>query len=375
MKKIILLILLLFPIAVYADDLAPSAESSILVEESTGKVLYEKNSNEKKAPASMTKVMTLLLIMEAIESNKIGLNDMVTISSNAASMGGSQVFLEANSQIKVSELIKSIAIASANDSAVALAETIGGTEEAFVNMMNKKATSLGCKNTNFVNVHGLDDDNHYTTAYDMSLMARELLKHPTILNYSNIYEDFLNKPDGTTTWMVNTNKLIKYYNGLDGLKTGFTSKAGYCITATAKRNDMRLISVVMKEPTTESRSNDTISLLNYGFSNYKLKTIVSKDKILGTIEIKNGKEKTVQIKLINNATNFENISDNNKYTYNITTKKITAPIKVGATIGYLEVTQSGKVISKFPLTVIKDIKKANIWDLYKRNLKLLLIGS
>ena len=258
---------------------------------------------------------------------------------------------------------------------MAMAEYTAGSTESFVNLMNEKAASLGCTNTTFKNVHGLDAEGHLTTAKDMSIMARELLKHEEILTFSSIYEEFLNKPDGSSTWMVNTNKLIKYYNGLDGLKTGFTKNAGYCLTATAKRNNMRLISVVMNEPTTEKRSSDTIKLLNYGFANYKIKVVMPKDQDLGSIEIKNGKKETVGIKLTEDATNLESISDNKKYGFNINVDKIKAPIKVGDIIGKLEITIDGSVKKEIPITVKEDVKKANIWDLYKRNLNKILIGA
>ncbi len=376
MKKLLMLLLvLLFPIVVSADELAPTAESSILMEVSTGKILYESKSNEELAPASMTKIMTILLIMEAIDTQKITLNDEVLITNNAASMGGSQVFLEAGSKMKVEELLKSIAIASANDSSVAMAEHLSGTTGAFLTQMNNRCRELGCKNTNFMNVHGLDENNHYSSAKDMALMARELLKYEKILEYTTIYEEYLKKPDGSTTWMVNTNKLIRYYNGLDGLKTGFTDNAGYCLTSTAKRNDMRLISVVMKEPTPNARNSDTIGLLNYGFSNYKVKTILDTNKILGKVEVIKGKTKNVEIILKENATNLENINEEKKYTYNILTKPVKAPIKKGDIVGTLEIIESGKVISKFDITVKEDVKKANIWDLYKRNLNTILIGT
>lgn len=376
MKKIIILLLILIiPVTVKAEELDLTAKSSILIEASTGEILSEKNSDEKLAPASMTKIMTMLLIMESLEKNEYSLEDKVNISTNAASMGGSQVFLEAGSELKVKELLKAIAIASANDAAVAMAEYTAGSTESFVNLMNEKAASLGCTNTTFKNVHGLDTEGHLTTAKDMSIMARELLKHEEILTFSSIYEEFLNKPDGSSTWMVNTNKLIKYYNGLDGLKTGFTKNAGYCLTATAKRNNMRLISVVMNEPTTEKRSSDTIKLLNYGFANYKIKVVMSKDQDLGSIEIKNGKKETVGIKLIEDATNLESISDNKKYGFNINVDKIKAPIKVGDVIGKLEITIDGSVKKEIPITVKEDVKKANIWDLYKRNLNKILIGA
>lgn len=376
MKKIIILLLILIiPVTVKAEELDLTAKSSILIEASTGEILSEKNSDEKLAPASMTKIMTMLLIMESLEKNEYSLEDKVNISTNAASMGGSQVFLEAGSELKVKELLKAIAIASANDAAVAMAEYTAGSTESFVNLMNEKAASLGCTNTTFKNVHGLDTGGHLTTAKDMSIMARELLKHEEILTFSSIYEEFLNKPDGSSTWMVNTNKLIKYYNGLDGLKTGFTKNAGYCLTATAKRNNMRLISVVMNEPTTEKRSSDTIKLLNYGFANYKIKVVMPKDQDLGSIEIKNGKKETVGIKLTEDATNLESISDNKKYGFNINVDKIKAPIKVGEIIGKLEITIDGSVKKEIPVTVKEDVKKANIWDLYKRNLNKILIGA
>ena len=375
MKKIMLFILLLFPIFVKAEDLTPNAESGILIEYSTGKILYSKKIDEKLAPASMTKIMTLLLIMEAVEEGKINLDDNISISTNASSMGGSQVFLDPNTEMKAEELIKSIAIASANDSAVAMAEAISGTTANFVSRMNSRAKELGCKNTNFKNVHGLDEEGHYSTAYDMSLIARELLKHEQILKYTSTYEAYLNKPNGTSTWMVNTNKLIKYYTGLDGLKTGFTKTAGYCLTSTAKRNDMRLISIVMKEPSSQVRNSETISLLNYGFSNYKIKTILKKDQKLGTIEVQNGKKELADITILEDATNLESINDNKEYSFNIVTDKVKAPLKKGDKVGTLELTEQGTVIKRLNITVKENIPKANIWDLYKRNFKSIIIGS
>lgn len=375
MKKIILFILLLFPIFVKAEDLTPNAESGILIEYSTGKILYSKKIDEKLAPASMTKIMTLLLIMEAVEEGKINLDNNIPISTNASSMGGSQVFLDPNTEMKAEELIKSIAIASANDSAVAMAEAISGTTANFVSRMNSRAKELGCKNTNFKNVHGLDEEGHYSTAYDMSLIARELLKHEQILKYTSTYEAYLNKPNGTSTWMVNTNKLIKYYTGLDGLKTGFTKTAGYCLTSTAKRNDMRLISVVMKEPSSQVRNSETISLLNYGFSNYKIKTILKKGQNLGTIEVQNGKKELADITILEDATNLESINDNKEYSFNIVTDKVKAPLKKGDKVGTLELTEQGTIIKRLNITVKENIPKANIWDLYKRNFKSIIIGS
>ena len=375
MKKFILLLLLLFPLTIRAEDFEIAAPSGILMEYSTGKVLYEKNSHDKLAPASMTKIMTLLLIMENLKSGKINLNDEVLISNNASSMGGSQVFLDPNTKIKLEELLKAIVVASANDAAVALSEYIAGTTDAFVNMMNEKAKELGCDNTHFVNVHGLDADNHYTSAYDMALMAKELLKYEDILKYTTIYEAYLNKPDGTSIWMVNTNKLIKYYNGLDGLKTGFTNAAGYCLTSTAKRNNMRLITVLMKEETSKIRNEETTKLLDYGFTNYKIKTIFSTNDSLGNIEIFNSKNKVYDLKLVNDATNLEHATDNNNYTYNIKLMDVKAPLKTGDKVGDFEIISNGKVINTIDVTVKEDVLKANLWDLFKRNMSNVLIGN
>lgn len=376
MKKIIiLLLLLLIPVKVNANELAKNSVSSILMEYSSGNILYENNSDEELSPASMTKVMTMLLIMEALEDEKIKLSDMVVVSPNAARMGGSQVFLEAGSSMSVEELLKAIAIASANDASVALAEHISGSTTAFVAKMNEKCRAIGCTNTNFMNVHGLDESSHYSSAKDMARISRELLKHKDVLKYTTIYEEYLNKPDGTSTWMVNTNKLIRYYSGVDGLKTGFTSDAGYCLSASAERNNMRLISVVMKAPTTKARTDDTVELLNYGFGNFKIKIILDTKADLGKLEVIGGKEKTVNLKLTKDATNLENINEEKKYSYKIKTNVVKAPVKVGDIVGKLEVIGNNKVINQVDITVSKNVKKANIWDLYKRNLNFLLTGA
>ena len=250
MKKILLFIFCMFFMIsnLYCEklDLNLHAKSAILVEASTHKVLYESDSNTKRSPASMTKIMTLLLTMESLEKGNIKLTDKVNISKHAASMGGTQIFVEEGNKVDVKTLIKGMAIASANDAAVAISEYIGGTESSFVHLMNKRAKELGCKNTNFKNPHGLDEEGHYTTAYDLSLIAIELLKHPNILKYTSTYEDYIDV-SGNNHWLVNTNKLVKFYSGIDGLKTGYTSKAGYCLTATMEKNNMRLISIVIGE--------------------------------------------------------------------------------------------------------------------------------
>ena len=290
MKKIFLL-LLLFPIIVFADDNMTSAKSSILMEYSTGKILYENNSKERLAPASMTKIMSMLLIMEKIDNGLLKLDDDVIISENAAKMGGSQIFLSANSKMKVNELLKGVAIASGNDAVVALAEKTYGSVDKFVAKMNEKANELGLINTQFKNPHGLDEDGHYSCSYDMAIMARELIKHESILNYTKIYEEYLTKEDGSKTWLVNTNKLVRFYDGVDGLKTGYTTNAMYCLVATAKKEDLRFITVVMGEPDNDTRTKDTANLLNYAFNNYQLNKIIKKnqkvDYIINNKTIKN----------------------------------------------------------------------------------------
>ncbi len=374
-KKLVVLILISFFFipCVSAEDLAPNAKSTILIEESTGKILYEKNSDEKRAPASMTKVMSMLLIMEALD---ISLNDEVTISQNAADMGGSQLFLQPNQTAKVEDLLKGIAVASGNDAVVAMAEKIAGSEEKFVDMMNKKAKELGLKNTQFKNPHGLDEEGHYTSAHDMAIMAKELIKHKNILNYTSIYEEYLTKSDGTKLWMVNTNKLVKFYKGVDGLKTGFTQTAGYCLTATAMKNNTRLISVVMGEDTSANRSTDTVNLLNYGFNSYKVNTIIKKEKNIAKVKVNKGKEDKVYIRTKENVNELLNVNEKaKKYILVPEVKNITAPVKVGEKVGILKIKYQNKVVKEVDLTVSKNIKKANLWDLFKRNLKMIVSGK
>ncbi len=372
MKKILFMLILLIPFNVFA--LETSAKSSVLIDSSTGTIISEEESHKRLPPASMTKMMTLLIVMENIEKGNIKLDDLVPISENAASMGGSQVYLAAGESMKLDTLIKAICIASANDATYAVAEYIAGTSDAFVKLMNEKASALGLKDTNFENVHGLDSQNHYSSAYDMASIARELLKHDKILEYSSIYEDYIAHTNGTNTWIVNTNKLLNYYDGLDGLKTGYTSNSGYCITATAKRNNLRLISVVMGEENNKIRNQDTISLLNYGFSNFKLETIKKKEEVLGKIKINFGNIEYADLKLKEDAVDLVNILEQNKYNYKIVKNKVNAPIKVGDTVGSLIIYANDIKVKEVDLTIDKDIKKANYFDYLKRNFKYFIRG-
>lgn len=378
MKKIcFLLVLLICPFAVSALDLANNAKSGIIMEPTTNKIIFEKNSHEHLEPASMTKMMTLLLTFEAIDNGKISLDDMVHISKVAASMGGSQMFLEENSNIRLEEIIKGVSIASANDGAVALAEYIGGSVENFVSMMNQKVADLGLTDTHFANPHGLHADNHYSSAYDMALIAANLISHEKILQYTSIYEDYFNKPDGSRTWLVNTNKLTRYYDGVDGLKTGYTKEAGYCLTATAKKNNIRYITVVMGEPSSDLRSSETTNMLNYAFNSFKLNTIISKSQELGNIYIDKSKEKTAKIVAKKDITELINKEkDSPNYTYNLKIDKLNAPIKAGTKIGTVEIIDNeGLIVREEEVTIESDITKSSFIKMVFENFLTIIRGK
>ena len=380
MKKILLIIMSFFVLnlnVLAEEDFAPNGKSAILVDNLSGKVLYEKNADEKLAPASMTKLASMLMVMEAIDNGNLKFEDKVTISEEAANMGGSQVFLQAGEVYTVYDLLKSVAIASGNDAVVALAEKIGGSQSGFIDMLNKRLKEIGATNTNFVNAHGLDAEGHYSTARDMSIIARELLKHPKILEFTSIYEEYLEKNDGSRIWLVNTNKLVRFYDGVDGLKTGFTKTAGYCLTATASKNNFRLISVVMGEDTSENRSSDTVKMLNYGFNTFKINIIKTKGESLGKVRVEKGKQDKANIVLLNDATEIlKNTDPVTEYNFNLKVNIIKAPVKVGDIVGTAEIIDSeGNIVDEVDVTVEKDIKKANILDYMLRNLKTIGFGK
>ena len=380
MKKIIVLImcgLVLMPILKAEETgITIKSESRVIMEVSTGKVLYEKDADTPKAPASMTKIMTMLLIMEAIDDGRLSMDDEVNISTNASGMGGSQAYLEANTTSKVSTLLTAIAIGSANDASVAMAEKIGGTEENFVNMMNKRAKQLGAENTTFKNPHGLDEDGHLTTARDLAIIARELItKHEEILKLTSTYETTITHANGKSLWLVNTNKLIKFYNGLDGLKTGFTGNAGYCLTGSMKRNDMRLITVTMKAPTKEDRNTDTISMMEYAYSMFYKDTILKSDKKLGTMFIDNSKKRKVNYYLEKDVTvvvpkDVRNIDY--KYTIDLTNTK--APLKKGDKVGTLKLSVNNEEIS-YNVIVNESVLKSNFFNRILNYFKDILNGN
>lgn len=372
-----LLTCLFIPRVKAEDTLNLDAASAILIDNASGKILYEKNPDEKLPMASMTKIMSMLLIMENISQGNLSYDDKVIISKNASNMGGSQVFLQEGEQYRVEDLLKCISVSSANDAVVAMAEKISGSESAFVELMNSRARELGLTNTNFANPHGLDNENHYSTARDMSILARELLKHEDILRFTSIYEDYLTKPDGSQVWLVNTNRLVRFYDGVDGLKTGYTTDAGYCLTATAKKSDLRLISVVMKSSSGDTRSKDTATLLSYGFNSFKNSIIYPKDKELGTIPVENGKKNKVSVYLKENATEILGVTEKPKnYNFNIKVPKIKAPVKKGEIIGQAEIIDNeGNIIKEVDITINEDIEKATFWNYLKNNLQVITSGK
>ena len=380
MKKflIILLISFAFLVNVNAEDLklAENAKSSILIESTTGEIIHESNAHERYAPASMTKIMSLILIMEEIENGNLNLDEKIKVSQNASKMGGSQIYLEAGEEMTVNDLLKGICVGSANDAVVALAERISGTEEAFVFKMNERVKKMRLKNTNFKNATGLDEANHYSSAYDMANMARELVRHEKILEYSGIYETYLRQDTNKKFWLVNTNKLIKTYDGMDGLKTGYTKEAGYCLTATAKRNNMRLIGVIMGEETSAKRNEDMTKMLDYGFNLYTVKEFLTKDTKVGIIKndkSKTGKVNVVPIQDINILNRKGNKSRNMTYKLNVTKEEI--PIKKGDIVGKLKIYEGNKKIYDVDVTVSENVEKANILELFLRNIEDTFTGE
>ena len=374
MKKIVFVFLVIFSFSltvVHAEeDIAPNAKSAILIEASTGKVLYEKNIDEKYAPASMTKMMSLLLIMENIDNRNLRMDEVIKVSKNASSMGGSQIFLQENEEMTVEDLLKGITIGSANDATVSLAERIGGTESAFVELMNKKAKELGLKNTNFKNPTGLDEANHYSSSHDMSIIARELVKHSKILEFSSIYETYLRTDTDNKFWLVNTNKLVRFYPGVDGLKTGYTEEAGYCLTATINKDNMRLIAVVMGEPTSSIRNSEVSALLDYGYNLYQKDTYITTEEIIDTVPVEKGKEEFANIVVLNDLGTINKKGHKmGEVTYELNLKKIKAPVKKGDIVGNLTIKEDGKVVNNVDVTVDKRIDKAGLFTIYFRYLR------
>lgn len=380
MKKVICFFIcvcfMMHSVVVFAEsntDLGLNAKSAILMEEATGNILYESNPDERLPIASVTKVMTMLLIMEAVDSGKISLDDMVTVSENAMSYGGSTMFLETGEQLTVNDMLKGIAVASANDGCVAMAEHLAGSESAFVDMMNEKAKELGMENTHFMNTNGLDEDDHYSSARDVAIMSRELMKHETIFNYTSIWMDTLR---GGKFQLANTNKLIRFYDGANGLKTGSTSKALCCLSAAAKRNDMQLIAVVLGAPTSAERFASAKSLLDYGFANYAVNTQITAGDEVQKIAVEKGVDKEVDVVAGDSCSTLVKKGQEDNITKEIKIDEtITAPIEAGQKIGTMTISRDGEVIADIDLNASSAVEKKGIGLIIKDFFATIFFGS
>lgn len=360
-----------------AVNLNIAAKSAVLLDANSGTFLYEQNSHEKLPPASITKIMTMLLVLEAIDRGQISLKDEVTISERAASMGGSQMYMEQGEQQSVETLLKGMAIGSANDACVACAEYVGGSEQIFVEMMNKRAKELGMKDTNFVNTNGLPVADHYTSAYDIGLMSKELLKHPEVFEWLTTWQDTvlvgLKDKEQTEFGLTNTNRLIKLYPGANGIKTGFTQEAGYCLSGSATKGDLTLISVVLDCETTQQRWGESMRLLDYGFATYESAKVAQKGEIVGTISVEKGSPNIVNaiasedIKMLVKKGEAANITRTA-----ILFEKVKAPIAEGDPIGELIVLKGEEEVGRFPLTAETEVKTVGVFEIYIRMLKTLI---
>lgn len=364
------LVILLLPVRAEAAQLAAAGKSAVLMDVNTGTVLYEHNAHERLAPASVTKIMTMLLVMEAVDDGRITLQDTVTASEAAAAKGGSQIYLKAGETMPVSDMLKSIAVSSANDCACAMAEHLAGSEEAFVAQMNQRAEELGMADTNFVNCTGLDDSpeaaNHRTSAYDIALMSRELLKnHPGIKNYTTIWMDTVRQG---AFGLSNTNKLIRFYQGATGLKTGFTSGAGYCLSASAQREGMELVAVVMGAETSQKRNDACRQLLDYGFANFAVVTPELTEA--PEVPVKLGKAEQVAVTLGQSEGLLIDKAQKSTITTEVTTEEsVTAPVSQGQRLGTLTVRSGEQVLREIPLVAAEGVERLRWGDLFAKVLK------
>ena len=359
------------------EDNAPlsvSSKSAILMDVGSGQILYEKNAHDKLPPASVTKVMTMLLICEALDSGKITLDDSVQISDNAASMGGSQVYLEENEKMSVNELFKCVAIASANDASVLIGEGIAGSHQEFVKMMNEKAKQLKLVNTHFKNCTGLHDVEHYTCAKDLATMGAYLIKigGKKLFSVTSLYDSYIREKNHQKFWLVNTNKLLKQYQGVDGLKTGYTKEAGYCIVTTCKKDNLRLIGVLMNEDKPQTRNEDMKGLLNYGYSKYQQIKLYSKGEVLDTLKIKDLVDQEVKVITPKDIYYLNDRASKGEVKTKIKYNQIELPVFKNQEIGELVVKKQNKTIASYSLYLEKDVKKMNFLDKLLRVYKSLI---
>ena len=374
-KYIILMIFMLIPYNVFASELIPNGKSGILIEAKSGKIIYEKEKDKKLSIASLTKMVGQIIILEEIESGRIKWNDIVTVSKNASSMGGSQIYLEEGEKISVEDLMKGISVSSGNDAIVAMSEYISGSEEKFVVKMNDTAKKLKLRNTHFINCTGLDEKGHYSSSYDLAIVARELiLNHPDILKFSSIYEDYLRENTDRKFWLVNTNKLINFYDGADGLKTGHTDNAGYCLAASAVRGNLRLIGIVLGEDNSKVRNQEMIEMLDYGFNNVKLNCLKNKGDVVDNIKNDKTDINVVDVVLKNDLCILEDKIDKNKYDYKIEYNDYKLPLKKGDVIGKIIVKSGEQILGEENVSVDYDVNKISIVKFVKNNIIRLLFG-
>lgn len=339
-----------------------TAPSAVLMETSSGKILFEKNPHEQRPCASITKVMTMLLVCEAIDNGKLSLDDTITASAHAASMGGSDIWLEEGETMSADDMIKATVVASANDAAVALAEHLCGSEEVFVEKMNEKASQLGMNDTVFKNCNGLDEDGHITSAYDVAVMSRELMKHEMIFDYTSIWLDNLR---GGKTQIVNTNKLLKTYNGITGLKTGTTNDAGCCMAASAKRGDMSLVAVVLGCNSGKERFSDAAALLDYGFANFSVTQLKAPEDLPKTIKVENGMQGNIGIGCDVNASIVLDKNSSSKIVSKIDLpESIEAPVVSGQKLGTVTYSLDGNAVKSFEITALQDAEKISFTSVF-----------
>ncbi|PRR78818.1 D-alanyl-D-alanine carboxypeptidase DacF precursor [Clostridium liquoris] len=381
-KKLIgLFMLLLFftqiifvPVNVKAEGegINVEASSAILIEPTTGKILYEKNSHEKLAPASVTKIMTMLIAMEAVDSGKIKLTDKITVSENAkmkGKNGNSSMLLDTGEIRTVEEILKGIAIASGNDAATAMAEYIAGSEEAFVKLMNERAQTLGMKDTTFKNCSGLSESGHVTSAFDISLMSKELLKHPQVLKYTGTYMETISEGRKSPIGLVNHNKLVRFFKGCDGLKTGFTNEAMYCISATAVRDGVRMLAVIMGAPTYKVRNRDASMLMNYGFSKFECKKVVPKDSNVEKIQLGKREDKFFMAKALEDINIIVERGTESKITKKCVVNLEKKHYNKGDVVGNCEVYLNGNLVGNVKIYCDREIKKPGVFDNFRYNFK------
>ena len=380
----ILSLSMLFSISVSAEgenetELIPGAVSGVLMEANSGEIVFQKEMDKEVSVASMTKMVAQILILDAIRNEKISWDDVVTVSQNAADMGGSQIYLSVGEKISIRDLMKGISMASANDATVQMAEVLAGSEDAFVKLMNEKVQDLGLKHTVFKNCTGLDEEGHYSSAYDMAMIARELVvNYPEILEFSSVYEDYLRENTENKFWLVNTNKLVRFYEGADGLKTGHTDAAKYCLAATAKKDDLRFIAIVLGEEDSKVRNQEVMSLLDYGFNHYQMNLIKSKNHVLKKIPVDKTTKTEISLVPVHDIGVLSKKSDNSrKYTYDVEVNSFKFPVKEGDIVGKVVVKDkdTDKKITTVDLTVLEDVDSLSYIELFYKGFKDLFSGN